>query len=58
MPVKNAKDMFVFMLSELQHGSQRTSKFFDEISQKAQDEDVKISAGDACIRDSESSQHH
>jgi ferritin-like metal-binding protein YciE len=41
MPVKNAKDMFVLLLSELRHGAERTGKFFDEISQKAHDEDVK-----------------
>ena len=41
MPVKNPRDMFVLLLSELRQGSERTSKFFDEISQKAQDEDVK-----------------
>jgi ferritin-like metal-binding protein YciE len=41
MPVKNSKDMFVLLLSELRHGADRTSKFFDEISQKVQDEDVK-----------------
>jgi ferritin-like metal-binding protein YciE len=33
--------MFVLLLSELRQGSERTSQFFDEISQKAQDEDVK-----------------
>jgi ferritin-like metal-binding protein YciE len=41
MPVKNPKEMFVLMLSELRQGSERTSKFFDEISQKAQDDDVR-----------------
>ncbi len=41
MLVKNAKETFVLLLSELRHGAERTSKFFDEISQKAYDEDVK-----------------
>lgn len=41
MPVKNPKEMFVLMLSDLRQGTERTTKIFEEISQIAQDPDVK-----------------
>lgn len=41
MPAKNAKEVYVQMLSDLRHGTERTTKLFSEISQVAQDPDVR-----------------
>lgn len=41
MPAKNPKEMFVLMLSELLQGTERTTNFFQEISEIAQDPNVK-----------------
>jgi ferritin-like metal-binding protein YciE len=41
MPVKNPKELFVLMLSDLRQGSERTTKVFHELSEVAQDPDVK-----------------
>ena len=41
MTVKNPKELFVQLLSNLRHGTERTTKLFGEISQNAQDPDVK-----------------
>jgi ferritin-like metal-binding protein YciE len=41
MPIKNSKELFLLMLSELRQGTERTTKLFDEISQMAQDPDIK-----------------
>jgi ferritin-like metal-binding protein YciE len=40
MPVKNPKELFVRMLSDVRQGAERTTKIFDEISQVAQDPDL------------------
>jgi ferritin-like metal-binding protein YciE len=41
MQAKNPKEMFVLMLSDLRQGTERTTSFFQEISQVAQDTDIK-----------------
>lgn len=41
MPFKNAKEVYVQMLSDLRHGTERTTKLFAEISQIAQDPDIR-----------------
>jgi ferritin-like metal-binding protein YciE len=41
MSVKNPKEFFVALLSELRQGSERTTKIFQEISQVAQNPDIK-----------------
>lgn len=41
MSAKNAKEVYVQMLSDLRHGTERTTKLFGEISQIAQDPDVR-----------------
>jgi ferritin-like metal-binding protein YciE len=41
MPINNTKDLFVRMLSDLRRGSERSTKIYQELSQLAQDEDVK-----------------
>jgi ferritin-like metal-binding protein YciE len=41
MAIKNPRELFLLMLSELRQGTERTTEFFDEISQMAQDPDVK-----------------
>ena len=41
MPVKNPKELFLVMLSDLRQGTERTTKTFDEISQMVQDPDIK-----------------
>jgi len=41
MSVKSPRELFVLMLSNLRQGTERTTKVFEEISQAAQDADVK-----------------
>lgn len=41
MPVKDPKELFVLMLSDLRQGTERTTKIFQEVSQVAQDPDIK-----------------
>lgn len=41
MPIKDPKELFVLMLSDLRHGAERSTKIFDELSQLAQDPDIK-----------------
>jgi len=41
MSVKNPKEFFVVLLSELRQGTERTTKIFQEISQVAQNPDIK-----------------
>jgi ferritin-like metal-binding protein YciE len=41
MPVKNPKELFVLMLSDLRQGTERTTQVFQELSQIAQDPDIK-----------------
>jgi ferritin-like metal-binding protein YciE len=41
MPVKNAKELFIWMLSDLRQGAERSTKLFQELTQLAQDPDVK-----------------
>jgi ferritin-like metal-binding protein YciE len=41
MPIKNAKELFVLMLSDVRQGSEKSAKVFQELSQMAQDDDIK-----------------
>lgn len=41
MQVKNPKELFVYMLSEVRYGAELTNKFFQELTQLAVDPDVK-----------------
>jgi ferritin-like metal-binding protein YciE len=41
MPVKNAREIFVLMLSDLRLGSEQTTKIFQHLSQLAEDTDIK-----------------
>ena len=41
MQIKNPKELFLIMLSELRQGTERTTEFFDAISQMAQDPDIR-----------------
>ena len=41
MAVNNPKELFVRLLSDVRHGTERTKKAFQEFSQHAQDPDVK-----------------
>ena len=41
MPVKDPKELFVMMLSDVRHGTERTTKIFQEMSTIAQDPDIK-----------------
>lgn len=41
MPVKNPKEVFVLLLSNVRQGTERSAKVYQEISQAAQDPDVK-----------------
>ncbi|MCL5959505.1 MAG: ferritin-like domain-containing protein [Chloroflexi bacterium] len=41
MPIQNPQDLFVWMLSDVRHREERSKQFFNELSQSAQDPDVK-----------------
>jgi len=41
MPIKDAKELFVWMLSDLRQGAERSTKLFQELTQVAQDPDIK-----------------
>jgi ferritin-like metal-binding protein YciE len=41
MPVKSAKELFVTLLSDARQGTERSIKIYQEISQAAQDPDIK-----------------
>jgi ferritin-like metal-binding protein YciE len=41
MPVKNPKELFVLLLSHARQGTERTTKILQEISQAAQDPEIK-----------------
>jgi ferritin-like metal-binding protein YciE len=63
MPVKNPKELFVLLLTNVRNGVQRHTAFYQEISQLVQDQDIKeaidarifltektLSALDECFR--------
>ena len=39
MPIKDAKELFIWMLSDLRQGAERSTKLFQELAQIAQDPD-------------------
>jgi ferritin-like metal-binding protein YciE len=41
MPIKDQKELFIWMLSDLRQGVERSTKIFQELSQVAQDPDIK-----------------
>ena len=41
MPIKDQKELFLWMLSDLRQGAERSTKIFQELSEIAQDSDVK-----------------
>jgi ferritin-like metal-binding protein YciE len=41
MPIKDQKELFIWMLSDLRHGAERSTKIFKELSLIAQDPDIK-----------------
>ena len=41
MPIKNPKEIFVLMLSDLRQGNQKTAGVFQNLSQLAEDPDIK-----------------
>ena len=41
MPIKNPKELFIALLSNVRHGTARTTEIYQEISQAAQRPDVK-----------------
>lgn len=41
MAIKNPKELFVLLLSDLRQGAERTTKIFQEIGQAAQNPDIK-----------------
>jgi ferritin-like metal-binding protein YciE len=41
MPVQSPKELFVQLLSSLRQGTERSTKFYQEISQVAEDPDIK-----------------
>ena len=45
MPIKDAKELFIWMLSDLRQGAERSTKLFQELTQIAQDPDIKEALG-------------
>jgi len=41
MPIKDPKELFIWMLSDLRQGAERSTKLFQELSQIVQDPDIK-----------------
>ena len=41
MPVKNPRELFIQMLSSLRQGTERSTKIYQEMSQLAENPDVK-----------------
>jgi ferritin-like metal-binding protein YciE len=41
MPIKNPKQVFVLMLSDLRQGSEKTTRIFQNLAQLAEDPDIK-----------------
>jgi ferritin-like metal-binding protein YciE len=41
MPVKDPKEVFVMILSDVRQSTERSTKFYEEIGQVAQDDDIK-----------------
>jgi ferritin-like metal-binding protein YciE len=41
MPVRNPKELFVMLLSDVRQNTERSAKIYQEISQEAQDPDIK-----------------
>ena len=41
MPVQNPKELFIRLLSDLRQGTERSTKFYQELSQLAEDPDIK-----------------
>jgi ferritin-like metal-binding protein YciE len=41
MPIKNPKELFVTLLSDVRQNTERSTKLYQEISQAAQDPDIK-----------------
>jgi ferritin-like metal-binding protein YciE len=41
MTIKNPRELFVLMLSDLRQGTERTTEIFQEIAQSAQDPDIR-----------------
>ena len=41
MPIKNPKDLFVLLLSNVRHGAQRETAIYQELNQLVQDQDIK-----------------
>src|SRR5215831_1310239 len=41
MPIKNPKDLFVHMLSDLRNGAERSHQIYDELGKAAQDPEIK-----------------
>ncbi|MCI0665388.1 MAG: ferritin-like domain-containing protein [Acidobacteria bacterium] len=41
MPNKNPEEIFVLLLSNLRHGAEQSTKFYQEVSSAVQDQDIK-----------------
>ena len=41
MPIKDQKELFIWMLSDLRQGAERSTKIFQELSQIVQDPEIK-----------------
>jgi ferritin-like metal-binding protein YciE len=41
MPIKDKQELFVWMLSDLRHGAERSNKIYEHIAEIAQDPDIK-----------------
>jgi ferritin-like metal-binding protein YciE len=41
MPIRDSKDLFLTMLSDVRHGAEQSTKLFNDLAELAQDADVK-----------------
>src|ERR1700751_454719 len=41
MPIRDPKEVFIMMLSDVRRNAERSTKFYDELGKLAQDEDIK-----------------
>src|SRR5215472_10060288 len=41
MPIRTPKEIFVWMLSDLRHGAERSNKIYEELGQAAQNPQIK-----------------
>jgi hypothetical protein len=57
MSIRNPRELFVLMLSDLRQGTERTTKIFEEVSQIVEDPNIKEALEARMFNLSEGFQH-